>query len=30
VLNLDRPEERSGVRILRLGEWLEALDYSTG
>ncbi|HEX8756256.1 MAG TPA: hypothetical protein VF745_07950 [Steroidobacteraceae bacterium] len=25
VLNLTRAEERSGVKVLRLGEWLEAL-----
>lgn len=25
VLNLDRPEERDGIKILRLGEWLEGL-----
>lgn len=26
VLNLDRQEERSGVKILSLGQWLEALE----
>lgn len=26
VLNLERPQERSGIKLLRLGEWLEALS----
>lgn len=26
VLNLTRPQERSGIKLLRLGEWLEALS----
>jgi len=26
VLNLERPEERSGIKIVRLAEWLEALS----
>lgn len=26
VLNPERPQERSGVKTLRLGEWLEALS----
>ena len=28
VLNLHRPQERSGIRILSLGNWLEALPLS--
>ncbi|MGH8258740.1 MAG: ATP-binding protein [Steroidobacteraceae bacterium] len=30
VLNLERPEERAGIRIRPLGEWLEALPYESG
>jgi len=30
VLNLDRAQEKSGIRILPLGRWLEALPFRTG
>jgi len=27
VLNLDRTQEKSGIKILQLGKWLEELPY---
>ncbi len=29
VLNLERAEERSGIKVLPLGRWLEALPFET-
>jgi hypothetical protein len=29
VLNLDRAQERSGIKILPLGKWLEELPFQT-
>lgn len=28
VLNLDRPQEKSGIKLLPLGKWLEALPFA--
>lgn len=30
VLNLERPQERAGIKILSLGKWLDALPYESG
>jgi len=30
VLNLDRPQERSGTKIVSLAAWLEALSFESG
>jgi hypothetical protein len=27
VLNLERPQEKSGIKLLPLGKWLDALPF---